>query len=58
MSGFGMNADRTKSKAAGFRDHLIKPFLIEELENALQTIIDELPDEKLSKKPRKKLRPA
>src|SRR4051812_1476817 len=26
MSGFGMNSDRAKSVAAGFRHHLLKPF--------------------------------
>jgi len=26
ISGFGMNADRAKSKAAGYRHHLLKPF--------------------------------
>jgi two-component system CheB/CheR fusion protein len=26
MSGFGMNADRARSKAAGYRRHLLKPF--------------------------------
>ena len=26
MSGFGMNADRLRSKDAGFRHHLLKPF--------------------------------
>ncbi len=31
MSGFGMNSDRDKSRAAGFRHHLIKPFMPEEL---------------------------
>jgi hypothetical protein len=37
MSGFGMNAARdTKSKTAGFRDHLIKPFLIENSEYRLR----------------------
>ena len=25
MSGFGMNADKTRSKAAGYREHLLKP---------------------------------
>ena len=55
MSGFGMNADRYKSKAAGFRDHLIKPFLIEELEAALQKIIEEIPEKKTVRRPRKKL---
>ena len=36
MSGFGMNADRLKSKAAGFRRHLLKPFVPAELEAALE----------------------
>lgn len=34
MSGMGMNSDREKSKAAGFRHHLLKPFdpdLLEEM---------------------------
>ncbi len=31
MSGFGMNADRERSRAVGFRHHLIKPFMPEEL---------------------------
>ena len=35
MSGFGMNADRIKSKAAGFRRHLLKPFVPDELDEAL-----------------------
>ncbi len=35
MSGFGMNADRARSKAAGFRRHLLKPFVPEELDAAL-----------------------
>jgi len=26
MSGFGMTADRTRSKAAGYRHHILKPF--------------------------------
>lgn len=26
MSGFGTNADRAKSKAAGYRHHILKPF--------------------------------
>ena len=36
MSGFGMNADRVKSKAAGFRHHLLKPFVPRELDDALE----------------------
>ena len=36
VSGFGMNADRLKSKAAGFRRHLLKPFVPTELEAALE----------------------
>ena len=35
MSGFGMNADRAKSKAAGYRHHLLKPFVPTELDVAL-----------------------
>ena len=35
MSGFGMNADRAKSKAAGYRHHLLKPFVPTELDEAL-----------------------
>jgi CheY-like chemotaxis protein len=36
MSGFGMSADRLKSKAAGFRHHLLKPFVPDELDAALE----------------------
>ena len=36
MSGFGMNADRVKSKAAGYRHHLLKPFVPRELDDALE----------------------
>ena len=35
MSGFGMNADHVKSKAAGFRQHLLKPFVAAKLDAAL-----------------------
>ena len=35
MTGFGMNADRLKSKEAGFRRHLLKPFVPDELDDAL-----------------------
>ena len=42
MSGFGMNADRARSKAAGFRHHLLKPFDPQELEGMLEEAAGEL----------------
>jgi two-component system CheB/CheR fusion protein len=36
MSGFGMAADRARSKAAGFRHHLVKPMGLEQLEQILE----------------------
>ena len=42
MSGFGMNADATKSKAAGFRHHLLKPFKATELDKILAEASTEL----------------
>jgi two-component system CheB/CheR fusion protein len=42
MSGFGMNADRERSRAAGFRHHLVKPMDIEQLEALLAEAADEL----------------
>ena len=38
ISGFGLNADRGRSLAAGFRHHLLKPFRPEELDLLLQEI--------------------
>ena len=35
MSGFGLNADRLKSKAAGYRRHLLKPFVPDDLDALL-----------------------
>ncbi len=35
MSGFGMNADRALSEEAGFRRHLLKPFVPDELDGLL-----------------------
>lgn len=35
MSGLGLNADRERSKAAGFRHHLLKPFDFSELQGML-----------------------
>ena len=31
-----MNSDRVKSKAAGYRHHLLKPFVPRELDDALE----------------------
>ena len=42
MSGFGMNADAAKSKAAGFRYHLLKPFKAAELDKILAEASAEL----------------
>ena len=36
MSGFGMNADRVKSREAGFRSHLLKPFVPDDLDHSLE----------------------
>ncbi len=36
MSGFGMNADSARSRSAGFRRHLLKPFKIGELGEILR----------------------
>ena len=35
MSGFGLRADRIKSKAVGYRHHLLKPLNPDELDNIL-----------------------
>jgi len=36
MSGFGTSSDRLKSKAAGYRRHILKPFPPEELDEMLE----------------------
>lgn len=36
MSGFGMNADKVRSKEAGFRHHILKPFAPDELDSMLE----------------------
>jgi len=36
MSGFGMNADHAKSKAVGYRHHLLKPMNPDELDAMLE----------------------
>ena len=38
MSGFGVNADQSRSRDAGFRYHLIKPFHPEELDAILSEV--------------------
>ena len=35
MSGFGMNADESKSRSAGYDHHLIKPVNLEDLAKLL-----------------------
>jgi two-component system CheB/CheR fusion protein len=42
MSGFGMNADSSRSRAAGFRHHLLKPFKSSELDRMLAEATREL----------------
>ncbi|MBV9390497.1 MAG: response regulator [Verrucomicrobia bacterium] len=41
MSGYGMEADRAKSIKAGFKHHLLKPFLPDELNDMLEEAIRE-----------------
>ena len=36
MSGFGLNADSLRSKAVGYRHHLLKPFDPDELDAMLE----------------------
>jgi len=36
MSGFGISADRIKSREAGFRSHLLKPFMPDDLDDSLE----------------------
>ncbi len=42
MSGFGTTADRARSKAAGFKHHLVKPMGLEQLESILVEAAREL----------------
>lgn len=42
MSGFGMTADRLRSKAVGYRHHLVKPMGLEQLDSILQDAAAEL----------------
>ena len=43
MSGFGLGADHVRSKEAGYRHHLLKPFNPAELGPLLQEAASELP---------------
>ncbi len=43
MSGFGLSADHVRSKEAGYRHHLLKPFNPAELNVLLQEAAAELP---------------
>ena len=42
MSGFGMTADRLRSKAVGYRHHLVKPMGLEQLDSILRDAAAEL----------------
>ncbi len=42
ISGLGSMADRARSQAAGFRHHLLKPFILAELDAALEEAAQEL----------------
>jgi CheY-like chemotaxis protein len=42
MSGYGMGSDLEKSRAAGFRHHLIKPMDVDQLDELLLEIIREI----------------
>lgn len=42
MSGYGMNSDRLKSKAAGFRHHILKPFNPDDLDTLLEEAAHEV----------------
>lgn len=50
MSGFGMEGDREKSKAAGFSEHLLKPVNFEELDATIRAVL--AIHEELSERPR------
>ena len=41
MSGFGMNADSERSRAVGFRHHLLKPYKPAELDGMLEEAAQE-----------------
>ena len=49
MTGFGKTTDRIKSKAAGFRHHLLKPFNPDEFDTVLEAAAKELGRERNGK---------
>ncbi len=49
MSGFGMASDRLRSKAVGFRHHLVKPMGLEQLESILRDAAAELEEPESAK---------
>ena len=42
MSGYGTVSDRNRSKAAGYRHHLVKPMELEQLESILYSVAAEI----------------
>jgi len=44
LSGFGMEQDVTKARAAGFSEHLTKPINFERLERAIQNLLEPAPE--------------
>jgi CheY-like chemotaxis protein len=40
VSGFGMDADLSRSRAAGFEEHLTKPVSIDSLDRALSRLLE------------------
>ena len=43
MSGFGAGSDHEKSHAAGYKHHLTKPFLPDDLDVLLQEAASQIP---------------
>ena len=43
ISGFGMEHDISKARAAGFSEHLTKPINFERLEEAIRNLLDREP---------------
>jgi CheY-like chemotaxis protein len=44
LSGFGMENDITRARAAGFSDHLTKPINLERLEQAIRNLLEPEPN--------------
>jgi CheY-like chemotaxis protein len=47
LSGFGMEHDVSKARAAGFSEHLTKPINFERLEEAIQNLLELEPTSKI-----------